>query len=337
MSCNIFGDTNVDIVEVLDSTIKSNIDFDLFITPSFARKKCSYDDLKTKKLVIANYDICTILKHELFPAVEDFVKNYNIDVFILTPHWLLDGDNISDLFEYGTLDYFVNQFRSETEVGCLQYSSFDGIYKNSKDFLRQKSFLVYLGSYRMYRQELCEYLLDKYPDKNWISYVDVNKEKLDKSITEPLDICRASQPKIPNFGLFLSSYFSIIYDTIFEETYKFDDYLNVKFTDKVYRAIRMHHPFLYVGQYRALEKFKELGFKTFDSIIDESYDLIENPQKRLESIIKQVDYIMSKDKKELFYLVRSIEDILVHNFNQIDKYANFHAKSVNNKLIEFLK
>ena len=37
----------------------------------------------------------------------------------------------------------------------------------------------------------------------------------------------------------------------------------------------MFHPFLYLGQYKALDKFKELGFKTFDGILDESYDNLE--------------------------------------------------------------
>ena len=339
MSCNIFGDINSDIVDILGDVINNtDVDFDLFITPSFERKYCTYNDLKTKKLVIANYDICTSIKTELFPAIDNFINPEFFEVFVLTPHHLLNDSDFPTLFEYETIDFWVNQFKSNKEVGYLKYSEYKNIFKSQKDFLRQKHFLVYLGSFRRYRQKLCQYLLDHYPDKSWISYLDFNKEIEEINIKEPLDVYTGkSNTKIPNLGLFLSSYFSIIYDTIFDETYEDGDYQNVKFTDKIYRSIRMFHPFLYMGQYKALSKFKEMGFKTFDSIIDESYDLIENPQKRFIEIIKQVNFIMNKDRKELFNLVRKIEDILVHNNNQIDKFANYQKQNLNNKLMKFLQ
>lgn len=339
MACNIFGDVNEDMVDILGDVINgSNIDFDLFITPSFERKQCNHDDLKTNRLVIANYDICTSIKNELFPAINDFIKNReDLKIYVLTPHYLLNDFDLPARFEYGTIDFWVNQFKSDSKSGYLNYSEYENIFKTQKDFLRQKHFLVYLGSFRVYRQKLCQYLLAHYPDKSWISYIDVNKEIKDVNIKEPLDVCKESNPKIPNFGLFLSSYFSIIYDTIFDETYEDGDYQNVKFTDKIYRSIRMFHPFLYLGQYKALDKFKELGFKTFDGILDESYDDFEVPDDRYISILKQIDFIMNKDKKELFDLVREVEEILYHNYNHIDVFAKKQKENLNKKIMDFLK
>jgi hypothetical protein len=340
MACNIFGDTNEDIVDILEDVINNtNVDFDLFLTPSFERKQCSYNNLKTNRLVIANYDICTSIKNELFPSINDFIKDKeDLKIFVLTPHYLLNDSDFPTLFEYETIDFWVNQFKSDSKSGHLDYSEYENIFKSQNDFLRQKYFLVYLGSFRIYRQKLCQYLLAHYPDKNWISYIDVNKEIEDVNIKEPLDVYAGkSNPKIPNLGLFLSSYFSIIYDTIFDETYEDGDYQNVKFTDKIYRSIRMFHPFLYLGQYKALDKLKELGFKTFGGILDESYDELEVPEDRYMAILKQIDFIMSKDKKELFDLVGGVEEILYHNYNHIDVFAKSQREKLNKKLMDFLK
>jgi hypothetical protein len=327
------------MIDILGDLINSaNPPFDLFITPSFERKQCSHDDLKTNRLVIANYDICTSIKNELFPSINNFIKDKeDLKVYVLTPHYLLNDFDLPTQFEYGTIDFWVNQFRSESRFGYLNYSEYENIFRTQKDFLRQKHFLVYLGSFRVFRQKLCQYLLARYPDKSWISYIDVNDDGEDINIKEPLDVCRESNPKIPNFGLFLSSYFSIIYDTIFDETYNCNDYSNVKFTDKVYRAIRMYHPFIYMGQPGALKKFRELGFKTFDGILDESYDDIEVPEDRYMAILKQIDFIMNKDKKELFDLVRNMEEILYHNYNHIDVFAKKQKQNLNKKLMDFLK
>ena len=55
------------------------------------------------------------------------------------------------------------------------------------------------------------------------------------------------------------------------------------------------------------------------------------------AILKQIDFIMNKDKKELFYLVREVEEILYHNYNHIDVFAKKQKKDLNKKIMDFLK
>ena len=131
MACNILGDTNEDIVDILGEVINNtNVDFDLFITPSFERKQCSYDDLKTNRLVIANYDICTSIKNELFPTISDFIKDKeDLKIYVLTPHYLLNDFDLPTKFEYETIDFWVNQFKSDSKFGYLNYSEYENIFK----------------------------------------------------------------------------------------------------------------------------------------------------------------------------------------------------------------
>ena len=44
-------------------------------------------------------------------------------------------------------------------------------------------------------------------------------------------------------------------------------------------------PFIYVGARHSLQMLKELGFRTFDKFIDESYDDVKDNYDRLESIV----------------------------------------------------
>ena len=341
MSCNIFGHTNVDITQILEPSIQNpknhlgiEFDFDLFITPNFVREGCTYGDLKTKKLVIANYDVCTSLKDDLFPAINDFVNNGDIEVFVLTPHYLLNDKDKPNLFKYDTIDFFINQFKSDRSTGHLEFSIFNDVYQSHQTFLKPKKLLVYLGSYRDYRHRLFNYLQEKYSNEVWLSYNSVSNDSGEKVYLDFLN--GKTTPQLTNMGVFLTSYFSIIVDTIFDETTKCNDYSNIKFTDKIYRAIRMYHPFIYMGQSGALKKFRELGFKTFPQLFDEAYDDIMSPMKRYRYILAQIDYIMSKNSVELFDMVKSVDNTLRHNFNNIDICATSLKKSLNEKVLEFI-
>lgn len=81
---------------------------------------------------------------------------------------------------------------------------------------------------------------------------------------------------------YIDTYFSLITETVFyESNYSFR-------TEKIAKALAIGHPFIVAstrGFYRDLRK---LGFKTFNNIIDESFDLIESPQDRADRIVEIV-------------------------------------------------
>lgn len=57
-------------------------------------------------------------------------------------------------------------------------------------------------------------------------------------------------------------------------------------TEKIYKSLMLGHAFaVYSGQY-ALKKLQDLGFKTFNNVIDESYDAAEFPFERAQQLVE---------------------------------------------------
>lgn len=81
-------------------------------------------------------------------------------------------------------------------------------------------------------------------------------------------------------------------------------------TEKICKPILMKHPFVVVGNKNYLENLRSIGFKTFDGLIDESYDSMNDHKQRAEAISNLLsDLDLEKSKK--FY--RDSRDICEHN------------------------
>lgn len=85
-------------------------------------------------------------------------------------------------------------------------------------------------------------------------------------------------------------------------------------SEKMYKPIYAQQPFIVYGNPYSLKHLKELGFKTFDKWIDESYDNEENFEKRLNMILKELEVIASKSLEELTAIREEMREILVHNY-----------------------
>jgi hypothetical protein len=57
----------------------------------------------------------------------------------------------------------------------------------------------------------------------------------------------------------------------------------------------MGHPWIAVANAGYYRDMRNLGFRTFDSAIDESFDSIENNQDRLERIAQVIDDLCRQD------------------------------------------
>jgi hypothetical protein len=61
-----------------------------------------------------------------------------------------------------------------------------------------------------------------------------------------------------------------------------------RLTEKSVKAAVMGHPFIIVGAPRSVSLLRELGFLAFDGLIDHSYDLIDDPIRRLEAAFRSI-------------------------------------------------
>lgn len=116
----------------------------------------------------------------------------------------------------------------------------------------------------------------------------------------------------------INSYFEICFETFVHGEHK-------SLTEKVFKPIINFQPFFFVAYTGGLELLKNLGFKTFDGFIDESYDKIENVNERLEAIFLEVKRLCEMSKEEIHEWYWKMEDILIHNHRTL---LNYHKNKL---------
>jgi hypothetical protein len=80
----------------------------------------------------------------------------------------------------------------------------------------------------------------------------------------------------------------VVLETLFDDG-------RLHLTEKSLRPIACGQPFILTATAGSLKYLKSYGFKTFGSVWDESYDSIEDPQKRLQAIISVMKSITNWD------------------------------------------
>jgi hypothetical protein len=95
------------------------------------------------------------------------------------------------------------------------------------------------------------------------------------------------------------------------------DPYTVFFSEKIFKPIFSAQPFILLGNPYSLMKLKEYGFQTFDRWWDESYDQETNLTRRLEKIIKTLEFISEWDLDTCFKVTQEMESIFINNFNAL--------------------
>ena len=85
-------------------------------------------------------------------------------------------------------------------------------------------------------------------------------------------------------------------------------------TEKTFKPIAMAMPFIIVGTKGSLKYLRSYGFKTFNSIWDESYDDAEDDVRieRIASLLQSLDQLSVAAKQDLF---DQAQEIVQHNWN----------------------
>ena len=96
-------------------------------------------------------------------------------------------------------------------------------------------------------------------------------------------------------------------------------------TEKTVKNLFIGKPFIIMGAPGSLAKIKDLGFRTFDKWIDESYDEIENIHLRLEHIKKEIDRLAGKNLDELAAMSQEMTEVFVHNRKRYEFYVKEHV------------
>jgi len=85
-------------------------------------------------------------------------------------------------------------------------------------------------------------------------------------------------------------------------------------TEKTAKCLVAQRLFVILGNRYSLRFLHELGFKTFDCIIDEDYDNQSNPEDRFGMAMEQVEWLCKKDWRDI---EQSLQPIVKHNHDLI--------------------
>ena len=123
--------------------------------------------------------------------------------------------------------------------------------------------------------------------------------------------------------LYDSAFLSILTESDFESTIKVKllsllnnetdeifEFRNDYLTEKTSRNLMMGLPFIMVGPYKSLDRLKNMGFKTFEMIIDESYDMEPDPLQRFEMIKNEIIKISKLSVDELRNINKLVVDLI---------------------------
>ena len=125
------------------------------------------------------------------------------------------------------------------------------------------------------------------------------------------------QISIGDWTNFSHQYKRVYFNVVTESCY-YDEC--IYFSEKIFKPIGQLTPFILMSTPYSLAKLREIGFKTFDGWIDESYDKEEDNDKRFFMIIEVIKNLCGVSREELHDWYYSLTDILIHNQKTLRDY-----------------
>jgi hypothetical protein len=151
--------------------------------------------------------------------------------------------------------------------------------------------------------DVAKYYIQHYPD-----IVDVvNSMELPRHFPGE-DIPRMSSCWLDQFDLCAESLIYHVSETVYSGR-------RLHLTEKTFKPIALGMPFVISGTAGSLEYLRSYGFKTFNSVWDESYDQETDDilrAEKLAKLLKSIDQLSEKSKQDLF---EKTWPIIEHNWN----------------------
>ena len=173
-----------------------------------------------------------------------------------------------------------------------------------------KLFFMPINRVKQFRTDIVNCLDEFLNDAIW-SYVGDNSQpqlitRKDNPVAQ-IDWCRQFEERWYN-----DTYFSVAVESLEKS-----DICKLFVTEKTFKPIAFQHPFIICGMSGTLKFLKDHGFETYDHIFDESYDMLDNFDDRLNVVYNNI-----KEFDTSRYANPLTEQKIKHN------YERFYNKSV---------
>lgn len=190
----------------------------------------------------------------------------------------------------------------------------------------QKDFLIYNRAWtgtREYRLKFTELLVNTELHHHCVSTFNVDSEgenykefcpknsafKIQRSdLQEYFNPCTADATSSADYNNldYQRTAIEVVLETLFD-----DDRLHL--TEKSLRPIACGQPFILAATPGSLQYIRNYGFKTFDGLIDERYDIVDNPAERLNCIVHEMKRITQLPQDQKQHLWQQLYKIAEYN------------------------
>ena len=231
-------------------------------------------------------------------------------------HRLLMFDHVSNLHwqEYITNSHYTAWADFPTQRLHKFY------WASSKDLYPRRYLLAHLIKYNLLKDNLVNYkcimshipsdwLTARFPESSHGHIRDVCDSINNQIPLPPLDDTIEFYQTPRKF--YLDSYLGIITDTFYDT--------GVFLSEKIFNAMHYYQLFAYLGPVHSLRHLKSLGYITFDSIIDESYDDMEDNAQRLFKFTESITTFLQQPLETISLAYQKCIPILQHNKNLLLK------------------
>jgi hypothetical protein len=287
-------------------------------------------------------------------SIIDFRKKYDIPyekiVVISNNNKIYNKDVKTIAIPFYLIDHRMNASIKELELNRILTNGESIVLKSDLDDkkIRDKRFLSYNRSgFRWHRSYMLSKLykfgiLDNtifsfyesqyFNNKNKfgdLDYIPSIFETLEISLEDKWDILKFLSDKCPTMldhntsqsasgghnyfskkEHYLDTYISIVNETGINDNTTF-------ITEKTVRPMFNRHPFIVWGNPHILKTLRYYGFKTFDWLVDESYDECENANDRFNMILEEIKKINSIPIDKLHSIYYENIDTMEHNYQRL--------------------
>ena len=230
---------------------------------------------------------------------------------------------------FAALDWYRGYYALNYDQPVIKEYQYDYITFN-RLIHNDRSYRIYLIS-KLKEQQLSDRGLISFSvaddnDKSWRDEITDPNSKLsahakkhadqylgdvDKLIIDGSKLSGSVSADIPRN---LDALWHIVTETVFY-------YNKLHLTEKIFKPIVSKQPFMLLAAPGNLAYLRSYGFKTFDGIIDESYDTIQDNDARIDAVVKQLAWYCGLSAKEKQDVICALEPIIEHNFRHF--YGEF--------------
>jgi hypothetical protein len=305
--------------------------------PCINRWKCCHNDnfIKLKYYLDQGHNAIFMDRYESFTNTIQTLDQFDLLQYAHNQRLsIIINSNCYDYWHYLNTDEMAQVIVSPANI-IIALNSFEDIYKkNNKPYL----FNYLIGCPRWHRLDLLK-ILNPYLHKalytNMLAHQTLPDE-YENFYNNDAPVDRIIGVTVHNIqytlGLIIPKIYEDTYFTIIGETNY--EYAVNELTEKTFKPILAGHPFVLVGTPGIYQHLHDLGYKTFDGLIDESFDKVKDANLRIMKIGESIKNLCESDLDKFLKLAKPICE---HNQKTFLENMGTHSLDLFHRTISFLE